>query len=104
MLRAMLIATLFAGCASGSRAPAWPKQSAKAADGGESLAPRRVSPLAKSDVASDDETVTIDPITEKPVVKATEHPVDGPARPTVPTVTSPDVIINIDDIVIDLDD
>jgi hypothetical protein len=105
MLRALLIGSLLAACASHARGPAWPKPSQKTADGGESLAPRQISPLAKDDVPSEDITV-IEPVVTKPTLRPDGTP-DTPVRPvtpTTPTVTSPDVIINLDDVVIDVDD
>jgi hypothetical protein len=103
MLRVVISLVLLSACGSTARGPAWPKISEKESDGGESLAPNKSSPLAASDVAGDDDIV-IDTPSEKPEVKA-EDDKDKPAdAPITPTVTAPEDVINVDDLVIEIDD
>jgi len=107
MLRlAILVSLITTACGGGSRGPAWPKTTERETDGGESLTPRVAGPLATNDT-SDDDVVTVEKPTEKPAAKSSttddSKPVETP-RPTAPTVTAPDDVINVDDLVIEIDD
>ncbi len=104
MLRLAILVGLLSACGGGTRGPAWPKSAGDGPDGGESVAPRKASPLAAD---ADDDVVTIDTPAEKPVVKSSTSDDTKPAetpRPTAPTITAPDDILNVDDLVIEIDD
>ncbi len=104
MLRLAILVGLLSACGSSTRGPAWPKSAGDGSDGGESIAPRKSSPLAVKDV--EDDVVTVDTPAEKPAIKPSttdDKPAETP-RPTTPTVTAPDDIINVDDLVIEIDD
>jgi len=103
MLRALVLVGLL-GCAGTARGgPAWPKLSEPEVDGGESLAPRVRSPLAINDVADDDATDDKSSSDDVPTVaKSDDATTDDDDKSD--TVTAPDDVINIDDIVIDIDD
>ncbi|MBA2538015.1 MAG: hypothetical protein H0V17_00140 [Deltaproteobacteria bacterium] len=106
MLRVAISVVLLSACGSSARAPAWPKAAEADTDGGESLAPHKASPLATSDSSSDASDVVVDTSAEKPAVKATDDK-DKPAetpKPTTPTITAPEEVINVDDLVIEIDD
>ncbi len=102
MVRVALLVEALVGCASSSRGPTWPKQAAKSADGGESLAPHKASAVG-AEPTDEEDIAVIETVTEKPAAAKTE---DKPAvvEPPKPTITAPDDILNVDDIVIDLDD
>ena len=103
MLRLAILVGLLSACGGSARGPAWPKTAGDGSDGGESIAPHKASPLASSE--SDDDVVTIDTPAEKPTAKPTDDskPAETP-RPTAPTITAPDDILNVDDLVIEIDD
>jgi hypothetical protein len=106
-MRGLALAALFlVACTQSARGPAWPKPSDKAADGGESLAPHKASPLDdKSD--DDDDVIVMDDKPDKPdkpTVKSDDKPAATGDAPKTPTITAPDDILNIDDIIIDIDD
>ncbi len=103
MVRLALLIGVLAACGGGSNRPTWPKASASDSDGGESLAPKPGSIAVSASDDDDDDDIVIEKPTEKPAaVKATE-PSESP-RPTAPTVTAPDDVINTDDLVIEIDD
>jgi hypothetical protein len=104
--RLAVASLLLAACTQSSRGPAWPKASDKSMDGGESLAPHKASPLDdKSD--DDDDVIVMDDKpdkTEKPASKSEDKPAATGDTPKSPTITAPDDILNVDDIIIDIDD
>lgn len=102
MLRVAISLVLLTACGSTARGPAWPKIAEKESDGGESLAPHKASPLETS-ASDDDDDIVID-TPEKPEVKATEEDKPADAAPATPTVTAPEDVINLDDLVIEIDD
>lgn len=105
MLRLAILVGLLSACGGSARGPAWPKSAGTGSDGGESIAPHKASPLASSD--SDDDVITIDTPAEKPAAKSSTTDDSKPAetpRPTTPTITAPDDILNVDDLVIEIDD
>jgi hypothetical protein len=103
MLRLALLIGFLTACGGSSKGPTWPKASTSdGSDGGESLAPKPGSVAVSS--SDDDDDIVIEKPADKPAVKATEDkPAESP-RPTAPTVTAPDDIINTDDLVIEIDD
>jgi hypothetical protein len=105
MLRVAISLVLLSACGGNTPKAAWPKLTEKETDGGESLAPHKSSPLVTSE-GSDDDVVVETPAEKPAAVKATddkEKPADA-ARPTTPTVTAPEDVINVDDLVIEIDD
>jgi hypothetical protein len=107
MLRVAISVVLLAACGSRAPAPAWPKTADAETDGGESLSPKKSSPLAASDVADDDDDdIVVAKPADKPATKATadDKTAETSKAPTTPTVTAPDDVINLDDLVIEIDD
>ena len=106
MLRVALLIGFLAAGGGGSNRPTWPKPSAgDGSDGGESLAPKPGSVAVNASEDDDDEHRERKPA-DKPAVKSItseDKPAESP-RPTVPTVTAPDDVINTDDLVIEIDD
>ena len=103
LLAVLVIATIAACSGRGSREPAWPKRADAEVDGGESLAPRTTAVAAADEDATDDD--------EKPAVKADEAKPAAEAKATEekPAVTpaatvTPEEVIQIDDIVIEIED
>lgn len=101
MVRVAIVVGLLAGCSAHAKAPAWPKQSVKDTDGGESLAPR--TPAAVAAIEDADDAVEVD---AKPDVKP-DKPDKPKATPETPKGTAtavPDEPIMTDEIVIEIDD
>ena len=99
---ALLVGVLACAACSGSRSrgPAWPKASAREADGGESLAPHLASSVAaieKSDELKSEDKPAVK--LEEPIIKPTTG--GGSLPVTTPT---PDEPITTEDIVIEIDD
>ena len=97
----LLISVLVAACgrSAGAR-PAWPKQSEKEVDGGESLEPRTASAVAAVEEDDDEEEVV--------EVKAVEKPVEKPAavevKPPTPAPAATPEPITTEEIVIEIED
>lgn len=102
MLRVALLIGLLTACGGSAKGLTWPKASGDGPDGGESLAPKPGS-VAVSAADDDDDDIVVDKPVEKPAVKSEDKPTESP-RPTAPTVTAPDDIINTEDLVIEIDD
>jgi hypothetical protein len=102
MLRFALLISLLTACGGSAKGPSWPKSAGDGPDGGESLAPKPGS-VAVSAAADDVDDIVIDKPAEKPALKTDDKPAESP-RPTVPTVTAPDDVINTEDLVIEIDD
>lgn len=107
MLRLAISVVLLAACGSSAKGPAWPKLSEAETDGGESLAPQKVSPLAASEAADDDdddkETDAAETSDDKSSDKSDDASDDSDTS-TTPTVTAPEEVINLDDLTIEIDD
>lgn len=104
MLRVALLIGLLAACGGSANRPTWPKASGdEGPDGGESLAPKPGSVAISVAADDDDEDIVVDKPAEKPAAKSEDKPTESP-RPTVPTITAPDDIINTEDLVIEIDD
>ena len=104
MHRVLLVVAVLGllACGASAKGPAWPKQSVKDVDGGESIAPRS-SVAAVED--SDDEVVEApaklpDKPDDKPV-KETPKPETPAAKPAA---TTPDEPIQTEEIVIEVED
>jgi hypothetical protein len=97
VLSAVLLA---AACGGRSTAvPAWPKQSDKEVDGGESLEPRTASAIA----AVEDEKEDV--VEAKPVEKPAEPPAAVEPTPSTPTPpTPPEESITTEEIVIEIEE
>lgn len=102
MLRLALLIGFLAACGGGSNRPTWPKASASDSDGGESLAPKPGSVTVSA--SDDDDDIVIEKPADKPAAKATDDKPSESPRPTAPTVTAPDDVINTEDLVIEIDD
>ncbi len=104
VLTAFVAASLGACSSAHARKPAWPKQTEREVDGGESLAPRSATAVAARDAdddAGDDDAV----VTAKPTPTPTA-PTATDAKPT-PTTSTPSVIEELvitEEIVIEIDD
>ena len=105
-MRRLLLAVALVGCArSAATGPAWPKPVATDADkdGGESLAPHvsnsAVTAIEKSD--DDVKPAAVEapaPRASTPAAAATAAPAaDTPRAPVEETITTEDIIIEIDD-------
>jgi hypothetical protein len=99
-----LVAVILAGCThAATTSPAWPKQSTPDKDGGESLAPHESKQLNVAVEKSDEETKPEPKVEAKPAVvpaaAETGGTVTAPAvtQPTEETITTEDIIIEIDD-------
>lgn len=101
MVRLALLIGLLTACGGSSKGPTWPTSAGDGSDGGESLAPKPGS-VAVNAVADDDDDDVVDKPVDKPAVKAEDKPAES--RPTAPTITAPDDIINTEDLVIEIDD
>jgi hypothetical protein len=103
----MRVALLFALClgCGGWRGhdPAWPKQTVKETDGGESLAPHTATTVSASERSSD--TTESKPEVSESKPAATDKPAasDAPA-PSSPSSSQADEPITTEDIVIEIDD
>jgi hypothetical protein len=106
MHRVLLVVAVLGlvACGGNSRGPAWPKQSVKEVDGGESLAPR-------ASVAALEDEDDITEVKVDKVDKATDDkPKDTAAKPETPagvkpaTATTPDEPITTEEIVIEIED
>jgi hypothetical protein len=96
----LALATLVGCVGHGDREPAWPKRTDPDVDGGESLAPRTSGVVAAKE--AEKETKVEDKADDKAAdAKATDKPAD--AKPTT-TITTPDDVIIIDDIIIEIED
>ena len=92
------------GCThSAASSPAWPKASAREKDGGESLAPHESKAIA---VAAEKPATEAKPDATKPDVKPAAAVTEGGATPAItPAVTTPtDETITTEDIIIEIDD
>jgi len=106
-MRCLLFVVAIAGCAphASSSGPAWPKSSPSDDDGGESIAPRTSRPVEVAIEKTDEEPVT--PVVAPTPVPAAATPVkkDGAGAPAVTapagvveeTITTEDIVIEIDD-------
>ncbi len=102
MLRFALLIGFLTACGGTSKGPTWPKPSASDSDGGESLAPKPGSVAVSS--SDDDDDIVIDKPAETPAAKAITDDKPSESRPTAPTITAPDDVINTEDLVIEIDD
>ena len=100
----LLLALALVGCAPhAATAPAWPKQTTSADDGGESLAPHEAhGPAAAVERSDDDDakpaaavipTPTLEPLASEPAVA----PAAAQPAPTEDTITTEDIVIEVDD-------
>ncbi len=104
MLRIAILVGLLSACGGGgNKGPAWPKSSSDGPDGGESLAPRVASPLAANELKDDDKDDDDDKSSTKDDAK-TDDDKSETSKGTSPTVTAPEDVINLDDLVIEVDD
>lgn len=104
MLRLALLIGLVTACGGGSKGPAWPKSAGDETDGGESLAPKPGSVAINAAAADDDDDIVVEKPAEKPAAAKPAGDDTAPARPTTPTITAPEDIINTDDLIIEIDD
>jgi len=90
---------LTAACGGRSTAgPAWPKQTDKEVDGGESLEPRTASTVA----AVEDDAPAVE---AKPAEKPAETPAAAEVKPSTPTPTPPpEEPVTTEEIVIEVED
>lgn len=87
-------------CGGRDRAPAWPKAAATDDDGGESLAPRQVAAVALEEA----DEPAVEAVAEATVIPDAPA-VDAPAADAAaPVITSPEEVINLDDIVIEIEE
>ena len=101
MRQRVLVLVLLAACGGhGDREPAWPKRADREVDGGESLAPRTASVVAATE--AEKEVVKTD-VVEKPADAKPADAKPADAKPTT-TITTPDDVIIIDDIIIEIED
>ena len=101
MLRVVIAVSLVA-CSSHARGPAWPKQTVKEADGGESLEPRTPAAIAAIE-ETDDTPVVLDKVETKS--DKADKPKDAtPETPKGTAHTVPEEPITTEDIVIEIDD
>lgn len=104
MLRVALLIGLVTACGGSAKGPAWPKSAGDETDGGQSLAPKPGSVAINAAAADDDDDdLVVEKPAEKPATKASSGDDTAP-RPTTPTITAPDDIINTDDLIIEIDD
>src|SRR5512135_2548540 len=104
MGRLVLVALVFAGCAShAASGPAWPKSSYSDDDGGESIAPRVVRPVEAAAVDKTDDAKPAPPPAPTPApapapVKDVVAPAVAPPAPAaVEPIMTEDIVIEIDD-------
>ena len=104
-MRSLLLAVALLGCArSAATGPAWPKSQPAEHDGGESLAPH-VSRSAVTAIEKSDEDVKPAAVeapapranTPAPAATGTAPAADAPRAPAEETITTEDIIIEIDD-------
>jgi hypothetical protein len=97
-MRCWLFVIAFAACSHGSNGPAWPKSTASASDGGESLAPR---PSAHELAAPDaDNEVAVAPTPTapaKPAPAASTEVAPATTTPTEEPITTEEITIEIDE-------
>ncbi|HEY1818076.1 MAG TPA: hypothetical protein VGG74_37295 [Kofleriaceae bacterium] len=98
-MRVLLLVIAFAGCATTTRGPAWPKSSASGEDGGESLAPRPSAHELSEPEHHDEATATPEPTVETPAAKP-----EAPAATTPVTAPSADEPATTEEITIEIDD
>ena len=92
------------GCSGGrGHDPAWPKQTVKDTDGGESLAPRTATTVSASERSSDTTESKPDVGESKPAAIDKPAASDAPA-PSSPSSSQPDEPVTTEDIVIEIDD
>ena len=105
-MRAVLLVVLLAACAGRGGDPAWPKQHDPEADGGESIAPRATTAVVAASTDGSDESDEIDEpdVPAAAVVEGTPATTPVVDKPATPTVTAPEEVIQIDDIVIEVED
>lgn len=102
MGRLVLVLALVGCTHAASTSPAWPKSAARDKDGGESLAPHESKAISVAVEKSEVETKPETKPEVKPVVPVTEG---GAAPATAPAVTAPtDETITTEDIIIEIDD
>ena len=103
-MRRILVVVALAGCAGrAATGPAWPRASARADDGGESLAPHQTHEVATSIEKAEDETkpsatpVIAPVIAPSAQVGGTVAPVATPAASSDEPITTEDIVIEVDD-------
>ncbi|HEY4179979.1 MAG TPA: hypothetical protein VGM90_24220 [Kofleriaceae bacterium] len=105
-MRWALVLLVAAGCGIGhGKDPAWPKDRPVEAenDGGESLAPRAAASVVASSAATDDDDA--DTKVATPAAASGDKAADKPAADKPATsITAPEDVINLDDIIIEIDD
>ncbi|MEO8702266.1 MAG: hypothetical protein ABI867_19635 [Kofleriaceae bacterium] len=105
MHRVLLVVAVLGllACGASAKGPAWPKQTTKEVDGGESLAPRSsVAAVDDSDDVAEIKPDAVEPKSEdKPKAKDTK-----PETPTgvKPAATTPDEPATTEEIVIEVED
>src|SRR5262245_60844959 len=100
----LFLAVILAGCThAATTSPAWPKQHEAEKDGGESLAPPESKQRSVAVEKSDDDAKPEPKVEAKPDVKpaaseaATGLTSPAVTQPTEETITTEDIIIEIDD-------
>jgi hypothetical protein len=98
-MRPLLLLLAVAACGQVSRGPAWPKSTAAAEDGGESLAPRpSAHELDAPESIPADEIIAVTP--DKPAEKPADKPADPAAAVSTPTeepATTEEITIEVED-------
>jgi hypothetical protein len=97
-MRCWLLVIALAACSRTSTGPAWPKSTASAADGGESLAPRPSAHELAASQADDEVAVAPTPVAPtKAAPTVSSEPTPTPTTPTEETITTEEITIEIDD-------
>jgi hypothetical protein len=98
-MRCWLLVIALAACSHGTTGPAWPKSSASASDGGESLAPRPSAHELAAPEADDEIAIapTAPAAPTKAAPAATTEAAPATTTPTDETITTEEITIEIDD-------
>lgn len=103
LFASVLTATLGACNSAHARKPAWPKQTEREVDGGESLAPRSATAVAARDTDAVDDAADDDAVVTPKSTPTTTPPTDAKPTPSTPTTVIEDLVIT-EEIVIEIDD
>jgi hypothetical protein len=100
LMRLLVVVLALAGCGTTAHGPAWPKSSASAEDGGESLAPRPsahelATPENHDEVSAAPETSVAAPSAKPEAAPAASTPAAAPAAEE--PATTEEITIEIDD-------
>jgi hypothetical protein len=97
-MRCWLLVFALAACSHASTGPAWPKSTAVAADGGESLAPRPSAHELASPESADEVAVAPSPTAPaKAAPAATSEAAPAVTTPTEEPITTEEITIEIDE-------